>query len=76
MGAPRWPRNPGGVRAGVIFEFIPRGAYIKVSAIHEASGTEVSIVGDSRVMQSDLERIARRKLDKVMADKAETKKRR
>jgi len=56
-----------GSRRGIIYEFVPRGAYVKVSAIDEATGTEVSIVGDARVTQADLERIARRKLEKTLA---------
>ncbi|MEQ8745632.1 serine hydroxymethyltransferase [Pyruvatibacter sp.] len=57
----------GGARGGVIFEFWPRGAYVKVSAVDEATGTEVSIVGDARVTQADLQRIALRKLEKALA---------
>lgn len=51
----------------VLFEFIPMGAYVKVSAVHAASGTEVSIVGDARVSQAELQRTALRKLEFVMA---------
>jgi len=53
----------------VYFEFLPQGAYVKVSAVHEGTGTEVSIVGDARVTQADLQRIALRKLEKALADK-------
>ncbi|MGD1934479.1 MAG: hypothetical protein ACFB0Z_08225 [Candidatus Phaeomarinobacter sp.] len=78
MAGPRIPssgkrsRNASSDR--VYFEFLPRGAYIKVSAVHEGTGTEVSIVGDARVTQADLQRIVLRKLEKTMAE--QTKKRR
>ncbi len=52
----------------VYFEFLPQGAYVKVSAVHEGTGTEVSIVGDARVTQADLQRIALRKLEKTLAE--------
>ncbi|MEO0962052.1 MAG: serine hydroxymethyltransferase [Pseudomonadota bacterium] len=52
----------------VYFEFVPRGAYVKVSAVHQGTGTEVSIVGDARVTQADLQRIALRKLEKALED--------
>lgn len=62
------PRKPSGNAPSdrVYFEFVPRGAYVKVSAVHEGTGTEVSIVGDARVTQADLQRIARRKLEKAL----------
>lgn len=50
----------------IIFEFLPLGAYIKVSAVDEATGTEVSIVGDARASQAELERIALMKLDRAL----------
>lgn len=52
---------------GVIFEFLPLGAYIKVSAVDEDTGIEVSIVGDARASQAELERIALMKLDRMIA---------
>jgi hypothetical protein len=51
-------------KRGVIFEYVPNGPYIKVSAIDEETGTEVSIVGDARATQSELQRIARMKLER------------
>ena len=51
-------------KRGVIFEYVPNGHYIKVSAIDEETGTEVSIVGDARATQSELQRIARMKLER------------
>lgn len=62
-GARGGPARPG----SVIFEFIPRGAYVKVCAVDEATGTEVSIVGDARATQAELERIALMKLQRVLA---------
>lgn len=63
-------RKPSGNASAdrVYFEFVPRGAYVKVSAVHEGTGTEVSIVGDARVTEADLKRIASRKLEKALAD--------
>lgn len=50
----------------VIIEFLPSGAYVKVSAIDVATGTEVSIVGDPHAGEAALEDLAVRKLDYVM----------
>ena len=54
----------------VLFEFVPMGTSIKVSAIDPVSGTEVSIVGPASSSQRDLERVARSKLQYVMSKKA------
>jgi hypothetical protein len=51
----------------IIVEFVPCGAYVKVSAIDAATGTEVSIVGDPARGEAALEALAMRKLDYVMA---------
>ena len=51
---------------GIIFEFINIGNYVKVSAIDTRTGTEVSIVGDSRSGEQALRRIAQRKLERAM----------
>ncbi|HUN48329.1 MAG TPA: hypothetical protein VMU85_17500 [Stellaceae bacterium] len=58
-------------RGEVIFEFQRRGAYVKVSAVDVASGTEVSIVGDPAAGETALRRLAERKLDYVLARKRE-----
>ncbi|MCR9073052.1 MAG: hypothetical protein NXI18_15155 [Alphaproteobacteria bacterium] len=50
----------------MILEFIPRGAYVKVSAIDPATGTEVSIVGDPMRGEAALRQLAIRKLEYVM----------
>jgi hypothetical protein len=46
----------------VYFELIAIGHSVKVTAIHAASGTEVSIVGPASAARSDLERLAIQKL--------------
>ena len=54
-------------RRGVIFEFVRVGPAVKVSAVDEVTGTEVSIVGDPSVGEAALKRLAERKLDYVLA---------
>ena len=54
-------------RRDVIFEFVRVGHAVKVSAIDSATGTEVSIVGDPRVGEVALKRLAERKLEYVLA---------
>jgi hypothetical protein len=46
----------------VYFEYVAIGHSVKVTAIHAASGTEVSVVGPASAARSDLERLALRKL--------------
>jgi hypothetical protein len=46
----------------VYFELIAIGHSVKVTAIHAASGTEVSVVGPASAARSDLERLAIQKL--------------
>lgn len=53
----------------VLFEYIPMGAYVKVCAIDAKTGTEVSIVGDARASQNELQRTALKKLEFVMSKK-------
>ena len=50
----------------VLFEFIPQGRYVKVSAVDPVTGMEVSIVGDASAPQSTLQRLAKRKLEYVI----------
>lgn len=59
---------------GVIYEFRPMGASVKVSAVDTATGTEVSIVGPARASQHDLQRTALAKLRYVLKKAAEGKK--
>ena len=49
------PRN-------IIIEFVTLGNFVKVCAICEDTGTEVSIVGDPKASKSELEALAVRKL--------------
>jgi len=56
-------------RGEVIFEFKRRGAYVKVSAVDVATGTEVSIVGDPAAGEAALRRLAEQKLNYVLAKK-------
>ncbi len=54
------PRN-------IIIEFTPVGNAVKVSAICEDTGREVSIVGDRNAGKTELEMLVVRKLKYVMA---------
>jgi hypothetical protein len=53
----------------VIFEFLRIGAALKVTAVDVESGTEASMIGDPNAAQETLRRLARQKLDYVMARK-------
>ena len=46
----------------VYFEFTAIGRNVKVSAIHAATGTEVSVVAPASASQADLQRLALQKL--------------
>lgn len=59
---PNAPRHEG----GVIFEFIQRGAYVRVAAVDDATGKEACIVADRTVSVEELQRLALAKLDWVM----------
>jgi hypothetical protein len=54
-------------QAKYLIEFHRVGNYVKVSAIDPETNTEVSIVGDPRATELELERLAVRKLEYVMA---------
>ena len=54
-------------RREVLIEFRRVGKYVKVSAVDPVSLTEVSIVGDPKVGEKRLKRIAVQKLDYVLA---------
>ncbi len=69
----------------VLIEFRPRGKYVRVAAIDPVSGTEVTMVGDSRQSEEVLKRTAARKLlyvmekqlmEKQLAEKKKKKKKR
>ncbi|WP_120496608.1 hypothetical protein [Kiloniella sp. EL199] len=51
---------------GVIIEFLRMGSYVKVSAFHEASMTEVSIVGDPKETEQKLKQTVIKKLNYVL----------
>ena len=53
----------------VIFEIYQIGATVKVTAVDPASFTEVSMVGSPQVSEHELMRLARRKLEYVLAKK-------
>jgi hypothetical protein len=59
----------GAMAAGreVIFEFQRIGGAVKVTAVDAATGIEASIVGDPAAGEVALKRVARQKLDYVMA---------
>jgi Domain of unknown function (DUF6898) len=56
-----------GAEREVIFEFVRLGGAVKVTAVDGATGTEASIVGDPAVGEAALRRLARQKLDYVLA---------
>jgi len=60
-----------GRRGAVLFEFIRIGAYVKVIAVDERTGTEVSMVGDPSRSSDYLKKLALQKLERVMARNAE-----
>jgi len=54
----------------IIFEFVHVGAAVKVTAVDPATGTEATIVGDPAAGEAALRRLARQKLDYVLAKRA------
>lgn len=56
----------------IIIEFVPLGNAVKVCAICEDTGREVSIVGDRKAGKAELEALAVRKLKYVMAKEDKT----
>ena len=57
-------------RGGIILEMTSIGSSLKVTAIDEATGTEVSFIAPATAARSDLERLARSKLDYVSKKKS------
>ena len=53
----------------VLFEFVVQGNFVKVMAVDPVTGTEVSIVGDSRASKNTLEQVATKKLLMVLERK-------
>jgi len=54
----------------IIFEFLHIGTSVKVTAIDAVTGLEVVIVGDPAAGKAALKRLARQKLDYVLAKAA------
>jgi hypothetical protein len=59
----------------VLFEFIPHGRYVKVSAVDPITKIEVSIVGDANAPTPTLKMLAKRKLEYVIAKKLDDQER-
>ena len=55
----------------VIFEFLRVGGVVKVTAVDAATGTEATIVGDPGAGEAALKRLAKQKLDYVMAKRGD-----
>jgi hypothetical protein len=53
----------------ILFEFLQIGRSVKVTAVDVDTGIEASIVGDPHAGQATLRRVAKQKLDYVMARK-------
>ena len=51
----------------VIIEFVHQGNFVKVSAMDEATLTEVSMVGDPKVGEARLKQLITQKLQYVLA---------
>jgi hypothetical protein len=56
----------------IIFEFVRVGASVKVTAVDTLSGVEAVIVGDPAAGEATLKRLARQKLDYVLARRKDT----
>jgi hypothetical protein len=55
----------------VLFEFVRHGAYMRVSALHVPSNTEVTIMGPANAPQAALRQTALQKLRYVLAKRKE-----
>jgi hypothetical protein len=51
----------------IIFEFVTHGAYMRVSAVDVSTGIEAVIVGPVNAARHDLETLAMRKLERLLA---------
>ena len=56
-------------RREVYFEFHAVGGSVRVTAIDSGTGVETSVIGPARAAQSDLEKIALRKLMRTLEKK-------
>ena len=61
------PPNP---PSGIILELTTYGSSQKVTAVDEATGTEVSFIAPANAPRADIERVARSKLAYVMQKKS------
>ncbi len=52
------------IKGQVLFEFTPVGHSVRVAAIDVTTGVEITVIGSTSVSQSDLQRLALRKLEK------------
>lgn len=59
----------------ILFEFVRRGAYVKVTAIDPETNTEACIVGPPNVGQEALKGAALRKLEYVLRKRDEERRR-
>jgi hypothetical protein len=57
-------------RRGIILEIVAIGASQKVTAVDEATGTEVSFIAPASAARADIERLARSKLAYVLQKKS------
>jgi len=57
--------------SGIIIEFISVGGNLKVCAICERTGREISIVGDPKASRAQLSRLAAQKLQYVLRKEAQ-----
>lgn len=61
------PEGPEGqFGSGIILEMTTIGSSQKVTAVDEATGTEVSFITPASTARADIERLARAKLEYVM----------
>ncbi len=54
----------------VYFEFRPIGNYMRVNAIHAATGQETFVLGPLTASRGDLQMLAMRKLKRTLASKS------
>ena len=66
-GSDRDRRAPSGQPGEIILEYFPIGKMVRVVAVDVASGLETVIVGPATASRADLERVAVRKLQMMLA---------
>ncbi len=60
---------PAGGARDVIFEFVIQGAYMRVAAVDVETGVEAVTLGPANAARSDLEALALRKLNHLLAQR-------